>query len=194
MYWFTLAGRDQSHLSASTISLEDHLLLIAFGGLPGTGKTTLAKAVAKRCSAVYLRIDSIERAIRTEVQREDIGPTAASDVIRGSRRTHEWTWWHRPRKASLRMHVVVNFPHDPFRPLNRSSDHRIGSRTPLRSTKQVVSGFQVPRHEDSGNNRQHAFAALVHVKELIIFAFCSPTYQPAILARDQPTLRVFRGV
>jgi predicted kinase len=50
-------------------------LLIVFGGLPGTGKTTLAKAVAKRYAAVYLRIDTIEMAIRTtEVLREDIGP------------------------------------------------------------------------------------------------------------------------
>jgi len=50
-------------------------LLIVFGGLPGTGKTTLAKAVAKRYAAVYLRIDTIEMAIRTtEVLREDTGP------------------------------------------------------------------------------------------------------------------------
>ena len=56
-------------------NLEDHPLLIAFGGLPGTGKTTLAKAVAKRYSAVYLRIDTIEMAIRTtEMVRDDIGP------------------------------------------------------------------------------------------------------------------------
>jgi predicted kinase len=50
-------------------------LLIVFGGLPGTGKTTLAKAIAKKWSAVYLRIDTIEMAIRTtEVLREDVGP------------------------------------------------------------------------------------------------------------------------
>ena len=49
-------------------------MLIALGGLPGTGKTTLAKAVAKRYSAVYLRIDTIEMAIRTETPQEDIGP------------------------------------------------------------------------------------------------------------------------
>jgi predicted kinase len=40
-------------------------LLIVFGGLPGTGKTTLAKAVAKKYAAVYLRVDTIEMAIRT---------------------------------------------------------------------------------------------------------------------------------
>jgi predicted kinase len=61
-------------LAAGTINLEDHSLLIVFGGLPGTGKTTLAKAVAKRCAAVYLRIDTIEMAIRTtDVLRKDIG-------------------------------------------------------------------------------------------------------------------------
>lgn len=50
-------------------------MLIVFGGLPGTGKTTLAKAVAKRCAAVYLRIDTIEMAIRsTGVLPNDIGP------------------------------------------------------------------------------------------------------------------------
>jgi predicted kinase len=56
-------------------TLEDHPLLIAFGGLPGTGKTTLAKAVAKKYAAVYLRIDTIEMAIRSaDVLRDDVGP------------------------------------------------------------------------------------------------------------------------
>jgi predicted kinase len=69
------AGRQQAYLAASTINVEDHPLLIAFGGLPGTGKATLARAVAKRYSAVYLRIDTIEMAIRTtEIQGEDVGP------------------------------------------------------------------------------------------------------------------------
>lgn len=38
--------------------------LIVFGGLPGTGKTTLARALAERLRAVYLRIDTIEQALR----------------------------------------------------------------------------------------------------------------------------------
>lgn len=50
-------------------------MLIVFGGLPGTGKTTLAKSLAKRYRAVYLRIDTIEQAFRSsELLKTDIGP------------------------------------------------------------------------------------------------------------------------
>ena len=33
-------------------------MLIAFGGLPGAGKTTLARTVATMYAAIYLRIDN----------------------------------------------------------------------------------------------------------------------------------------
>jgi predicted kinase len=50
-------------------------VLIVFGGLPGTGKTTLAKALARKYRAVYLRIDTIEQAMRDSYPLpEDIGP------------------------------------------------------------------------------------------------------------------------
>jgi len=39
-------------------------MLIVFGGLPGVGKTAIARELARRIAAVYLRIDSIEQAIR----------------------------------------------------------------------------------------------------------------------------------
>jgi predicted kinase len=39
-------------------------MLITFGGLPGSGKTTIARELARKISAVYLRIDSVEQAIR----------------------------------------------------------------------------------------------------------------------------------
>jgi predicted kinase len=38
-------------------------MLIVFGGLPGTGKTMIAKELARQLDGVYLRIDSIEQAI-----------------------------------------------------------------------------------------------------------------------------------
>lgn len=38
--------------------------LIVFSGLPGTGKSSLAKALAQKTGAVWLRVDSVEQAIR----------------------------------------------------------------------------------------------------------------------------------
>jgi predicted kinase len=48
-------------------------LLIAFAGLPGTGKTTLARAIADDLGATYVRIDSIEQALRPWIPG-DMGP------------------------------------------------------------------------------------------------------------------------
>jgi predicted kinase len=39
-------------------------MLIILGGLPGVGKTTITRELARQLSAVHLRIDSIEQAIR----------------------------------------------------------------------------------------------------------------------------------
>ena len=38
-------------------------MLIILGGLPGTGKTTIARELARQLGAVHVRIDSIEKAI-----------------------------------------------------------------------------------------------------------------------------------
>lgn len=40
-------------------------MLIVFGGLPGTGKTTLARPIAREKGATYLRLDTIEQALRS---------------------------------------------------------------------------------------------------------------------------------
>jgi len=52
----------------------NHPVLYIFSGLPGVGKSVLAKALAEKTKSVYLRIDTIEQAIRDlcsfEVQGE----------------------------------------------------------------------------------------------------------------------------
>jgi predicted kinase len=48
-------------------------MLIVFAGLPGTGKSSIARALAQELGAVWLRIDSIEQAIRKSgVVRESL--------------------------------------------------------------------------------------------------------------------------
>ncbi len=39
-------------------------MLIVFGGLPGSGKSTIARRLAAQSAATYLRIDTIEQALR----------------------------------------------------------------------------------------------------------------------------------
>ncbi|PDT09107.1 AAA family ATPase [Rhizobium sp. M1] len=50
-------------------------MLVIFGGLPGSGKTTIARALARRLGAVHVRVDTIEQAIRASGDpSNDIGP------------------------------------------------------------------------------------------------------------------------
>lgn len=50
-------------------------MLIIFGGLPGSGKTTLARALAGRLAAVHLRVDTIEHVLMAAgATGDEIGP------------------------------------------------------------------------------------------------------------------------
>ncbi|WP_368882673.1 AAA family ATPase [Proteus mirabilis] len=50
-------------------------MLIIFNGLPECGKSTIAQALAKRLNALYLRIDTIEQAIRkADEDSREMGP------------------------------------------------------------------------------------------------------------------------
>ena len=65
-------------------SLGPKPMLIVFAGLPGVGKTALARALAGRIGAVHLRIDSIEQAIRAAMppdrEMDDTGYRVARAV------------------------------------------------------------------------------------------------------------------
>lgn len=50
-------------------------MLTVFGGLPGTGKTAVSRALASRLGATHLRVDAIEQAIRDSgVLAGGVGP------------------------------------------------------------------------------------------------------------------------
>ncbi len=48
-------------------------MLIVFAGVPGTGKTTLARMLADRLGAVFIRIDSIEQELRNSAAGPRMG-------------------------------------------------------------------------------------------------------------------------
>lgn len=50
-------------------------MLVIFGGLPATGKTTLAKALARRLRATYFRVDTVEQVIRDAAGSSSIDDT-----------------------------------------------------------------------------------------------------------------------
>lgn len=60
--------------------------LISLSGLPGVGKTTIARELAKRIRAIYLRVDSVEAALSRSVLRihpaEDAGYQAIAAVAK----------------------------------------------------------------------------------------------------------------
>ena len=71
-------------------------MLIIFSGLPGSGKSTIARALARRLRAVYLRIDTIEQAIRAAEQADnEMGPSVISSPMGWLERT-----WHLARSSS----------------------------------------------------------------------------------------------
>ncbi|KJZ24326.1 AAA family ATPase [Tritonibacter mobilis] len=61
-------------------------ILVSLSGLPGVGKTTLAKALAAKVKAVHLRVDSVEAALKNSVLKinraEDAGYLAIASVAR----------------------------------------------------------------------------------------------------------------
>ncbi len=65
-----LTERREAHALADAAAV-----LIVFGGLPGTGKSTLAALLARERAATWLRIDSIEQALRASgTLRAEVGP------------------------------------------------------------------------------------------------------------------------
>jgi predicted kinase len=73
-------------------------LLVVFAGLPGSGKSVLARGVADEIGATYLRIDTIESAIVSTLMPYRDNPVGTS-LPSGLPPTSWWlagTWWPMP--------------------------------------------------------------------------------------------------
>ncbi|EPR18518.1 adenylylsulfate kinase [Agrobacterium radiobacter DSM 30147] len=71
-------------MESSTLKLREVRMLIILGGLPGSGKSTIAQALARRIGACYLRADTIEQAITSSAQADghDVGPAGYTALYR----------------------------------------------------------------------------------------------------------------
>jgi predicted kinase len=133
-------------------------MLIIFGGLPGTGKTTIARELARQIGAMHLRIDSIEQAIRDtspDVSQLDdsgyriayaiaednlrIGRTVVADSVNPLPITRE-AWLEVGRRAHVRtteIEVICSDSHEHRSRVERRQPDISGLRLP--TWEQVVS-------------------------------------------------------
>jgi predicted kinase len=92
-------------------------MLVGFSGLPGVGKTTIARELARAVGALHLRIDSIEQTLRNEgIQVEGQGYSVAYAIA----------------EDNLRLgHVVIADCVDPW-PLTRAAWTSVAQRAGVR--------------------------------------------------------------
>lgn len=138
-------------------------MLVIFAGLPGAGKTTLAKELARRVNATYLRVDSIEQAMANSnlnVNRDEgymvghavaednlrIGGTVVADSVNPIELTR--TDWlnvaERAGRKGIQVEVVCS---DPF-------EHR--RRVETRATD--ISGLRLPSWQDVLDREYHPWS------------------------------------
>lgn len=129
--------------------MYDSRMLIIFGGLPGTGKTVIARELAKQIGATYLRIDSIEQAIRTWAS----AGTAMDDA--GYRVAYALA------EDNLRIgRIVVADSVNPIR-ITRDAWLRVAERCQAQSLEIEVICSDVREHQRRIEERQTDIAGLV---------------------------------
>jgi predicted kinase len=137
------------------------MMLIVFSGLPGVGKTEIARELARTIGAVHLRIDSIEQALhragcRVESEGYEVAYAVAEDNLRVGRAViadcvnpwsltrHAWrAVAERAGVAALDVEIVCS----------DTAEHRrrVESREP------DIDGHTLPRWQDVVERDYHAW-------------------------------------
>jgi predicted kinase len=109
-------------------------MLIVLGGLPGVGKTTIARELARRLHAVHVRIDSIEEAVRRS------GVTARSLDDAGYRVGYAVA------EDNLRLgHIVIADSVNPI-PITRDAWLEVARRVPATAVEVEVECSDTAEH------------------------------------------------
>jgi predicted kinase len=95
-------------------------VLVVFGGLPGVGKTTIARELARRLRAVHVRIDSIEHAVRQ------------AGVLKGSMEGAGYDAAYAVAEDNLRLGLTVVADSVNPLPITRDAWRDVGRRTGVR--------------------------------------------------------------
>jgi len=153
-------------------------MLIVFGGLPGVGKTVVARELARQIGAVYLRIDSIEQAMRdSAVVRQSLddagyraayavaednlrlGRTVIADCVNPLKLTRD-AWVHVAKQAGVNI-VEVEIVCSDVAEHRRRVESRVSD----------VPGLRLPTWEEVLSREYHAWER-EHI--VIDTAGCSP--------------------
>jgi predicted kinase len=136
-------------------------MLIVFSGLPGVGKTAIARELARTLGAVHLRIDSIEQALqrvgcRVAGEGYDVAYAVAEDNLRVGRTViadcvNPWSLTRRAWRsvaeragvAALDVEIVCSDPDEHMR--------RVESRAP------DIAGHALPVWQDVLERDYHAW-------------------------------------
>jgi len=139
-------------------------VLIVVSGLPGVGKTLIARELARQIAAVYVRIDSIEQALRDSgalhqsledagyraayVVAEDnlrLGRTVVADCVNPIKLTRD-AWAEVARKASARAVQIEITCSD-------GSEHR----RRVESRASDVPGLRLPTWDEVVSREYHSW-------------------------------------
>ncbi|GAK53961.1 kinase [Candidatus Moduliflexus flocculans] len=136
--------------------------LFIFSGLPGTGKTTLAKAVAKSYKAAYLRLDTIEHGLtelcHVNVQGEGYRLSyriASDNLLIGNHVVADCcNPWDLTRKE---WEDVATQHNGEYINIEVLCSDKAEHRTRIETRENDIRGFVLPDWENVQNREQHAW-------------------------------------